>query len=197
VTAAVKTTIGTATLELIQGDLTDLDTDALVNAANDRLQLGGGVAGAIARRGGPSIQEECDRIGGTPVGTAVATGAGRLRARHVIHAVGPRMGEGEEDRKLADATRAVFDVAERLGLASVALPAVSTGIFGFPIERCARIMLGVARERLARPTALRRVVFCLFDTAALGVFEAAWHESIGRGTWGSSNPQSGSAKEVE
>lgn len=193
----MKTTIGTATLELIQGDLTDLDADALVNAANERLQLGGGVAGAIARRGGPAIQEECDRLGGTPVGTAVATGAGRLRARHVIHAVGPRMGEGDEDRKLVDATHAVFDVAGRLGLSSVALPAVSTGIFGFPLERCARIMLGVARERLGRPGALRRVVFCLFDAAALRVFEAAWGELVGRGTRGSSIPQSGSAKEVE
>src|SRR3954469_12146525 len=88
-------------LELLEGDITELDVDAIVNAANEHLQLGTGVAGAIARKGGPSIQVECDRIGGTPVGTAVMTGAGSLKARRVIHAVGPRMGEGDEDKRLA------------------------------------------------------------------------------------------------
>src|SRR6185369_10351006 len=87
-------------LELVEGDITDLEVDAIVNAANEHLQLGSGVAGAIRTKGGPSIQEECDRIGGTPVGTAVMTGAGNLKAKQVIHAVGPKMGEGDEDKKL-------------------------------------------------------------------------------------------------
>jgi len=160
------------TLELLEGDLTEMDTDAIVNAANEHLVLGGGVAGAIARKGGPAIQRECDAIGGTPVGTAVITTGGRLRARHVIHAVGPRMGEGREDAKLESATRQSLDVAEANGLASIAFPAVSTGIFGYPIDRCARIMLAVALERLRSATALQRIVFCLFGRDAYEVFES-------------------------
>src|SRR5712691_10469760 len=128
-------------LELVQGDITDLEVDAIVNAANEHLQLGSGVAGAIRAKGGPSIQEECDRIGGTPVGTAVMTGAGNLQARQVIHAVGPRMGEGDEDKKLASAVRAALALADRRGMRSIALPAISTGVFGFPMERAARITL--------------------------------------------------------
>ncbi|HZF12509.1 MAG TPA: macro domain-containing protein, partial [Thermoanaerobaculia bacterium] len=95
-------------LEIVQGDITDLDVDAIVNAANEQLQLGAGVAGAIRQKGGASIQEECNRIGGTPVGTAVMTGAGHLKAKQVIHAVGPRMGAGDADRKLAAAVRAAL-----------------------------------------------------------------------------------------
>src|SRR3954464_3677722 len=121
-------------LELIEGDITELDVDAIVNPANEQLQLGAGVAGAIRAKGGASIQEECDRIGGTPVGTAVMTGAGNLKARQVIHAVGPRMGEGEEDRKLASAVRAALALADRRNLKSIALPALSTGVYGFPME---------------------------------------------------------------
>src|SRR3954467_201832 len=128
-------------LQLLEGDITDLQVDVIVNAANEKLQLGGGVAGPIAKKGGPTIQEECDRIGGTPVGTAVMTAAGNLKARHVIHAVGPRMGEGDEDKKLAAAVRAALALADRRGVKSIALPAISTGIFGFPIDRAARILL--------------------------------------------------------
>ena len=99
-------TLDRTQLELVEGDIADLEVDAIVNPANAKLQLGTGVAGAIRRKGGPSIQEECNRIGGTPVGTAVMTAAGHLKARWVIHAVGPRMGEGDEDKKLASAVRA-------------------------------------------------------------------------------------------
>jgi O-acetyl-ADP-ribose deacetylase len=159
------------TLELVQGDITDLDVEAIVNAANQHLQLGAGVAGAIRAKGGPSIQEECDRIGGTPVGTAVMTGAGHLKARQVIHAVGPRMGEGDEDKKLASAVRAALALADRRGLKSIALPAISTGIFGFPIERAARIMLTEVQRFLQGGTKLDRVVLCLYDEAAFGVFK--------------------------
>jgi O-acetyl-ADP-ribose deacetylase (regulator of RNase III) len=167
----MKIAIEGKTLELCEGDITELDTDAIVNAANSRLILGGGVAGAIARKGGPAIQEECNRIGGTPVGTAAITTGGRLRARHVIHAVGPRMGEGDEDRKLESATRSSLNVAEANGLRSIAFPAISTGIFGYPIDRCARIMLSVALERLRSATPLNRIAFCLYGNDAYQVFE--------------------------
>src|SRR5580693_5322691 len=99
----LQVTVDRTVLELVEGDITGVEADAIVNAANEHLQLGSGVAGAIRDKGGPSIQEECNRIGSTPVGTAVMTGAGNLPARQVIHAVGPRMGEGEEDKKLASA----------------------------------------------------------------------------------------------
>ena len=128
--------IGDRTLELVEGDITEMETDAIVNAANDRLVLGGGVAGAIRRKGGPQIQAECDRIGGTFVGGAVLTTGGRLKARYVIHAVGPRMGEGNEDEKLRNATLNSLKLADEHGLKSLAFPAISAGIFGFPIQRC-------------------------------------------------------------
>ncbi|MGH2628297.1 MAG: macro domain-containing protein [Anaerolineales bacterium] len=158
-------------LELVQRDITDLQVDAIVNAANAKLQLGSGVAGAIKRKGGPSIQEECNRIGGTPVGTAVMTGAGHLKAKHVIHAVGPRMGEGDEDRKLASAVRAALALADRYGLRSIALPALSTGNFGFPVDRAARIILTEIHRYLQGGTKLERVVVCLRDPDTFEAFK--------------------------
>jgi O-acetyl-ADP-ribose deacetylase (regulator of RNase III) len=160
-----------ATLELVQADITDLDVDVIVNAANEHLQLGSGVAGAIRTKGGPSIQEECNRIGGTPVGTAVMTGAGHLKARQVIHAVGPRMGDGDEDKRLASAVRAALALADRRGMKSIALPAISTGVFGFPIERAARVMLTEIQRFLQGGTKMDRVVLCLFDEEAFNVFK--------------------------
>ena len=158
-------------LELVEGDITDLDVDVIVNAANEQLQLGAGVAGAIRAKGGPSIQEECNRIGGTPVGTAVMTGAGSLKAKQVIHAVGPRMGQGDEDKRLASAVRSALALADRHSMKSIALPAISTGIFGFPIERAARIMLTEIQRFLQGGTKLDRVVLCLYDEEAFGVFK--------------------------
>ncbi|MEM6453919.1 MAG: macro domain-containing protein [Acidobacteriota bacterium] len=158
-------------LELIEGDITDLDTDAIVNPANEQLQLGTGVAGAIRDKGGPSIQEECDRIGGTPVGTAVLTGGGNLTAKHVIHAVGPQQGEGDEDRKLASAVRASLALADRHGLKSLALPAISTGVFGFPMDRCARITLTEVYRYLQGGTKLERVVISLLGDEAFELFK--------------------------
>jgi O-acetyl-ADP-ribose deacetylase (regulator of RNase III) len=166
----MKLTIVNRTLELVEGDITEMDTDAIVNAANAQLIMGGGVAGAIRSKGGPAIQAECDRIGGTVVGGAVITTGGQLRARHVIHAVGPRMGEGDEDEKLAGATRNALNVADENQLKSIALPAISTGIFGFPIHRCAEIMLETAIDHLRGETSLERVVFCLFGQGSYEVF---------------------------
>lgn len=158
-------------VELITGDITELETDAIVNAANSRLQHGGGVAGAIVRKGGRAIQEESDRIGYCPVGQAAITGAGSLKARRVIHAVGPRMGEGDEDDKLSSATLASLQLADVNHLQSIAFPAISTGIFGYPVNRCARIMLTTTIAYLTGNTGLKRVVFCLFGNDNLAIFE--------------------------
>ena len=168
----MKWTINGKQLVLVQGDITEMDTDAIVNAANKNLILGAGVAGAIRTKGGATIQEECNRIGGAPVGGAAITTGGDLKASYVIHAVGPRMGEGDEDRKLADATRNSLKLANEKGLASITFPAISTGIFGFPKDRCARIMLTTVAETLKKEdTSLEEVVFCLWGEETLEVFQ--------------------------
>jgi O-acetyl-ADP-ribose deacetylase (regulator of RNase III) len=158
-------------LEILEGDITELEVDAIVNPANAQLQLGSGAAGAIRERGGPSIQEECNRIGGTPVGTSVMTGAGHLKAKRVIHAVGPVMGEGDEDKKLASAVRSALALADRRGLKSIAMPAISTGNFGFPLDRAARIILTEIQRFLQGGTKLERVVICLRGDGAFQVFK--------------------------
>ncbi len=166
----VVLTLNDTTLEMVEGDITDLEVDAIVNPANEDLQLGSGVAGAVREKGGPSIQEECDRIGSTPVGSAVLTNGGDLKAKHVIHAVGPTKGEGDEDRKLASAVRSSLAVADRHGLSSIALPAISTGAFGFPLNRCARILLTEVNRYLQGGSKMERVVVCLFDDEAFQTF---------------------------
>jgi O-acetyl-ADP-ribose deacetylase (regulator of RNase III) len=165
--------IGGTSLRLISEDLTERDVDAIVNAANSHLQHGGGVAGAIVRKGGRIIQEESDRIGFVPVGGAAMTSGGKLRARHVIHAVGPRMGEGDEDAKLRNAINSVLTLAAEKRLTSISVPAISAGIFGFPKDRCAKILVGetVAFLKKRPDTALRLVEFCIFDKEALDLFE--------------------------
>jgi O-acetyl-ADP-ribose deacetylase (regulator of RNase III) len=165
----------TAVIELTKGDVTALDVDAVVNAANEHLQLGSGVAGAIRRKGGPAIQQECDRIGHCPVGGAVVTGGGDLSARWVIHAVGPvwQGGEAGEEALLASAVRSALERAEEVGAKSVALPAIATGVFGFPLERAAGIATGEARRFAAAARGVERIVFCLFDERALSAFEDA------------------------
>ena len=150
-------------IELTLGDITEMDTDAIVNAANAQLILGGGVAGAIRSKGGPSIQEECNRIGGTFTGGAEITRGGNLKAKFVIHAVGPRMGEGDEDRKLKNATLNSLKKADENHLKSIAFPAISTGIFGYPTDRCAGIMLKTAMEYSKGETGLEKIIFCLYD----------------------------------
>jgi O-acetyl-ADP-ribose deacetylase (regulator of RNase III) len=162
--------INLSVIELVEGDITELDVDAIVNAANDRLVLGSGVAGAIRRKGGPSIQAECDTIGGCPVGQAAITTGGTLKAKYVIHAVGPRMGEGDEDQKLKNATLNSLKLADKNNLKSIAFPAISTGIFGYPIDRCAKIMLAATAEYLKGQTTLQKVIFCLFDDDAYNIF---------------------------
>ena len=167
----MKVKINKTILELTQGDITDLDTDAIVNAANTALQLGGGVAGAIRRKGGPKIQEECNKIGGTHVGGAVITTGGNLKAKYVIHAVGPVHGEEHEDEKLKDATLNSLSLADENNLKSIAFPAISTGIFGVPKDRCATIMLSTTIAYLEGPTKLEKVVYCLYDQDTLKIFK--------------------------
>jgi O-acetyl-ADP-ribose deacetylase (regulator of RNase III) len=167
----VRVNIENRVLELTEADITEIETDAIVNAANAQLILGGGVAGAIRRKGGPKIQLECNKIGGIFVGGAVITTAGNLKAKHVIHAVGPRMGEGNEDGKLKNATLNSLKLADENNLKSIAFPAISTGVFGFPIQRCAEIMLQTTIDYLKGQTGLEKVVFALFGHADYEVFE--------------------------
>jgi O-acetyl-ADP-ribose deacetylase (regulator of RNase III) len=160
-------------LRLVQGDITERNIDAIVNAANSRLQHGGGVAGAIVKKGGQIIQEESNKIGHTPVGTAVITGAGRLPARFIIHAVGPRMGEGDEDNKLKNAVLNSLKLASERGLTSISLPAISSGIFGFPKDRCADILIKAALNHIKEnPTSsLQLIEFCVYDDLTTGYFQ--------------------------
>ena len=167
----MKVDIANSVLELLDGDITEMDTDAIVNAANAQLGLGGGVAGAIRQKGGPAIQQECDKIGGTFVGGAVITTAGELKAKYVIHAVGPRMGEGDENEKRKNATLNSLKLADKHNFKSISFPAISAGIFGFPIDRCAEIMLRTTIEYLKAKTGLKKIVFCLFGRDSYAVFE--------------------------
>ena len=170
--------IGETTIKLYQGDITELDTEAIVNAANASLIMGGGVAGAIKRKGGPSIQEECNRIGGTIVGEAVVTGAGNLKAKYVIHAVGPRYGEGNEDEKLKNATLSALKRGREKKMSSIAFPAISTGIFGFPLDRAAKIMVKTAKDFLAVSSSLQLIVFVLFDKESYDIFAHELKEQL-------------------
>jgi len=163
-------TISNSEFVLITGDIAEQDYDVIVNPANEKLQLGGGVAGAILKKGGEEIQKECNKIGGTYVGGAVLTNAGNLKAKHVIHAVGPRMGEGDEEIKLRNATMNSLLLAEEHNLKTIVFPAISTGIFGYPITKCAEIMLQVIIEYLKRPTNLSVVAVCLWGDENFEVF---------------------------
>jgi O-acetyl-ADP-ribose deacetylase (regulator of RNase III) len=176
----MKVIINKKALDLIQGDITEMATQAIVNAANAGLILGGGVAGAIRRKGGPSIQEECNKIGGTFVGGAVITGGGNLKAKYVIHAVGPRMGEGNEDEKLRNATVNSLKLADENKIKSISFPAVSSGIFGFPIERCAAIMIKTAVEYLKGTTQIERIIFCLFDKQSYNAFARELEKGVSK-----------------
>lgn len=168
------------TLQLVQGDLTTETVDAIVNAANSRLQHGGGVAGMIVRRGGYEIQAESDswvREHG-PVSHAepAYTGGGHLPCRYIIHAVGPVWGEGNEDNKLASAVTGSLRLADRLGLNSIAFPAISTGIFGFPKERAAGVIFSAIEGFFAQQpsSGLQIVRLILFDQPTVDAFTKTW-----------------------
>ena len=158
-------------IEIRQGDLTEMDVDAIVNAANNDLQLGGGVAGAIRRKGGPKIQEECDAIGTIPVGGAAITSGGELKARHVIHAASMQLGGSTAAHALQSSTAHALRIAAQNKLKTIAFPAIGTGIAGFPIQECAEIMLREVKKHLEGKTSLAKVYFVLYDKQALATFE--------------------------
>jgi O-acetyl-ADP-ribose deacetylase (regulator of RNase III) len=174
--------LGRLVVELVEGDITELEADAIVNAANEYLKHGGGVAAAIVRKGGWVIQEESDRYvmehGPVPVGGVAVTGAGRLKAKYVIHAVGPRYGDPQGDEKLASAIRNSLLKAEELSLESIALPAISTGVFGYPYERCARIMARVLKEFAPSAKSLKKVIVCLYGREAYETFRRVFEEEL-------------------
>jgi O-acetyl-ADP-ribose deacetylase (regulator of RNase III) len=157
-------------IHIIQGDLTEEDADAIVNAANTDLQLGGGVAGAIRYKGGPEIQQQCNHIGPIPLGEAAVTGGGNLRAHYVIHAASMRLGEATREENLRLATRNVLLRAKEHGLKSIAFPAIGTGIAGFPMRRCAEVMLEEIAAHLRGATSLEDVRLVLYDHAARHIF---------------------------
>lgn len=155
-------------ISITQGDITEADCDAIVNAANNRLWMGAGVAGAIKRKGGSEIETEAIAKGPIPVGEAVATGAGRLRAKYVIHAAAMGQDLQTDASKIRAATSSALRVAEELGVSSVAFPALGTGVGGFPVAECARLMLDVVRQH--RGKHVTSVTFVLFGEDAFRQF---------------------------
>jgi O-acetyl-ADP-ribose deacetylase (regulator of RNase III) len=162
-------------VSVVTGDITRLDVDAIVNAANGSLLGGGGVDGAIHRAAGPGLLEECRALGGARTGEVKLTGGHRLPARHVLHAVGPvwRGGAAGEDEALARCYRNALRIAAEAGLRSVAFPAISTGAYGFPLERATRIAVEEVRRALEAGSPIERVVFCCFSAGDRAVYEAA------------------------
>jgi O-acetyl-ADP-ribose deacetylase (regulator of RNase III) len=172
------------TILIVQGDLTLEEVDAIVNAANERLQHGGGVAWAISKKGGPAIQKESDawiqQHGLVPHARPAWTSGGHLPAKYVIHAVGPVWGDGDEDRKLESAVTGSLSVADELKCSSIAMPAISTGIYGFPKERAARIIFSTLEKFFAENSSgLRTVKLVLFDEATVDVFVKSWQDKWG------------------
>lgn len=161
---------------LVRGDITERSVDVIVNPANSYLRHGGGLAAAIIRKGGKIIQEESDKIGEVPVGNAVITGSGNLPCKAVIHAVGPKYGEGTEDQKLRSALKNALKLAEINGFKSIAIPAISSGIFGFPKDRCAKTLVDELMSFIknsipkSRPSSLQTIEFCILDEETLQHF---------------------------
>jgi O-acetyl-ADP-ribose deacetylase (regulator of RNase III) len=162
-------------LRLVRGDITERNVDVIVNAANSNLNHGGGVAAAIVAKGGQIIQDESDKIGYVPVGNAVMTTAGKLPCKAVIHVVGPRYGEGKEEKKLRLAINNVLNLAEQNNFKSISIPAISTGIFGFPKEKCAKILveesINFAEKQISFTSLPEIIEFCIYDDETLQRFK--------------------------
>ena len=172
-------TINGVTLALIRGNIVEVHADAIVNAANSGLRGGGGVDGAIHRAGGPSIMEECRKIGGCPTGKAVVTTAGRLPAKYIFHAVGPIYSGGTDDeRLLASAYQSCLNLAEKHQVKTIAFHSLSTGIYGYPLELAAPIALHTIIEHIKKPTCLQQVLMVLFGESAYKVHEQALDKLI-------------------
>ena len=172
--------IGQALLELVEGDITQQDTEALVNAANEQLRVGGGVDGAINSAGGPKIQEEARKIGHCPTGQAVITTGGNLKAKFVIHTVGPiyRDGRHREPELLASAYRECLKIASARGIKSLAFPSLSTGVYGYPISDAARVALKTVKDYLAEHQEIELVRFVLFGQPTFAAFTEALQEIV-------------------
>ena len=167
-------TINGVMLALIRGNIVEVPADAIVNAANSGLRGGGGVDGAIHRAGGPSIMEECRKIGGCPTGEAVVTTAGKLPAKYVFHAVGPIYGGSlDDERLLASAYQSCLNLAEKNQVKSISFPSLSTGIYGYPLELAAPVALHTIIEHVKKPTCLQQVLMVLFGEHAYKVHEQA------------------------
>jgi O-acetyl-ADP-ribose deacetylase (regulator of RNase III) len=164
---------------IMAGDLVEQEVDAIVNAANNDLVLGGGVAGAIRSRGGPSIQEECDAHGPVKVGEAAVTGAGELPARHVIHAASMALGGATTTESLQSSMDHAFQLAQQLGVKTIGVPAVGTGIAGFPIDECAVVMARSLTRALANGWEPDEVRFVLFGDGARRLFQASFQDIFG------------------
>jgi O-acetyl-ADP-ribose deacetylase len=164
---------------IIAGDLVDQDVDAIVNAANNDLVLGGGVAGAIRSRGGPTIQEECDAHGPVKLGESALTGAGELPARHIIHAASMALGGHTTSESLRSSMDHAFRLADELGVKTIAIPAVGTGIAGFPMEECAVVMARSLSQALAQGWEPDEVRFVLFGDGARRSFQASFRTAFG------------------
>jgi O-acetyl-ADP-ribose deacetylase len=159
-------------IRLIEGDITDQNVDVIVNPANSYLKHGGGVAGAIVRKGGKIIQTESDKIGFVPVGSSVITTSGELPCQAIIHTVGPKMGEGNEDFKLSKSIHSSLSLASDNSYKSISIPAISSGIFGFPKDRCANILLDESIKFLQNNnTTLETIEFCIIDDETLFHFK--------------------------
>jgi O-acetyl-ADP-ribose deacetylase len=157
-------------IEIVLGDITELEVDAVVNAANNDLILGSGVAGAIRRKGGPSIQEECNRIGSIEIGDAALTGAGDLKAKWVIHAASMGFGHQTTEESLVKSTLSSLIIASEKKMDSIAFPALGTGVSGFPIGKCAELMIDATFKFLHEHEFPRKVIFCLFDDKSYSTF---------------------------
>jgi len=169
----IEKQINNCSFKIVQGDVTDLSTDAIVNAANSQLQLGAGVAGAIRKKGGSSIQKECNEIGKCKLGEAVITSGGNLKAKYVIHAVGPRYGiDFEPEMNLYSAIYSSLEVARDNKLTSIGIPAVSTGIYGFPVEDAAICIINAIDDFLTEEedNSLNEIVLCLFSDKDYEIF---------------------------
>ncbi|HEX74510.1 MAG TPA: macro domain-containing protein [Dehalococcoidia bacterium] len=158
-------------IEVYKGDITQLELDALVNAANNGLWMGGGVAGAIRRAGGKEIEDEAVKKGPIPIGEAIVTGACKLKTKYIIHAAVMGQDLKTDAEYIRQATKNSLLRADELGIKSIAFPALGTGVGGFPIDECARIMIGEVRQHSARKTGLKRVIFTLFDEPAYQAFK--------------------------
>jgi O-acetyl-ADP-ribose deacetylase (regulator of RNase III) len=168
-------------IKIMLGDLTEMDTDAIVNAANNDLKLGGGLAGAIRRKGGPQIQAECDEIGTIPLGGAAITSGGKLKARHVIHAASMELGGRTSALTLRSSTAHSLRIAAQNGLKTIAFPAVGTGIAEFPVRECAEIMLRETIRHLNGDTTIEKLYFVLYDEEALATFQEVFAEMKAKG----------------